>query len=495
MKDAIQLELPKGVVRLVPLLDGKLLIAQKISGMVKSGDIVSGLKRIGITEGFLTASIELLQREDINEIPVACAYYHDEPPEFKVHFGRKFDHSAYLNIINGEEIPFIKPDFQVLANQRLVSMVKPFRTVLRYPDGHIEEKANLENVYNLRIFNATNVKAKDSQIYSQIKGSAFISQWGKVYVFPILTVRGLGEIHGKLNDQFGIHVLEDIHTYSNLELPSSVFVTGMIHSSFIKVKGYVQALEGIDNAKKIENSRIIAGKSILAPHIKRYRIVAGEDVLANEIITQSIIISHRNVVARIIDESEIRVQNQLVANEIRAGSQVYLGPSFIKNEDYQHRVIANNKKSEKQLAKKEYAIEEMKDKIGREKQVLISYFTRLKESGQVNILMDTTMMRLYKQLKESVAALQEHVLEYNGFLEDYLATKIVLAYHARENRITQNPQIRVYGKIDKGVMISTANRSIKLTKPLENVTILLDRSTGEMAIKAHNQSQVVTANV
>lgn len=489
MKTATQVDLRKGTLRIVPLLGGKLLIAQKLSGSVKSGDVISGLRRLGITEGILNDSIELLQREDINEVPVACAYYHDEPPEFNVHFGRQFDDAAYLRIVNGDDIPFIKDDLWVLSNQKLVSMTKPFRTVLRYPDGQTEEKKVLENIYDLRIFHGANVRAKNGQVFSQIEGTAFISKWGKIYVFPILTVRGLGEIHGKLDDQFGVHVLEDIHSYSNLELPSSVFVTGMIHSSFIKVKGYVHALEGIDNSKKIENSRIIAGKSVIAPHIKRYRISAGEDVLANEIITQSIIISHRNVVARIIDESEIRVQNRLIADEIRAGSQVYLGPSFLKNESYLHRII-ENQKAEKRLNRMEYSIEELKDKLAREKQVLINYFTRLKESGKKNVLLDTTMMRLYEQLKETYGTLRKNVDEYRSLIADFLSTKIILAYYARENRMKEDPQIRVYGKIARGVLISTANKSVKLTKPLENVTIRFDRISGEMVITSHQKKNV-----
>ncbi len=494
MTENIQLELPKGVVRIVPLLGGKLLIAQKISGSVKPGDIVSGLKKLGITEGFLNESIELLQRENIYEMPVACAFYHDEPPQFTVHFGRQFTSDDYLKIVRGEEIPFIKQDFQVLANQKLIHIVKPFRTVLRYPDGHIEEKAVLEHVYDLRIFNGANVRAKNNQIFSQIEGTAFVSKWGKVYVFPILTVRGLGEIHGKLDDQYGVHVLEDIHSYSNLELPSSVFVTGMIHSSFIKVKGYVQALEGIDNSKKIENSRIISGKSVITPHIKRYRITAGEDVLVNEIITQSLIISHRNVVARIVDASEIRVRNKLIADEIRAGSQVYLGPSFLKNEAYHQWIIANQK-AEKQLNRKEFSIEEMKDKFEREKQVLIQYFSRLKESGKKNILMDATMMRLYKQLKESFNTLQKQTDEYETLLKNFLTTRIILAYYARENRMSEDPQIRVYGKIDKGVLISSSSKSVKLTKSLENVTIRLDRASGELRISAHNSKDTAVFSV
>ncbi len=494
MNENIQLELPKGVVRIIPLLGGKLLIARKISGNVKPGDIVAGLKKIGITEGLLNDSIELLQRENIFEMPVACAFYHDEPPQFKVHFGRQFSEDDYLRMVNGEEIPFIKQDLQVLANQKLVSIVKPFRTVLRYPDGHIAEKAVLQEAYDLRIFNGANVRSKNNVILSQIEGSAFVSKWGKVYVFPILTVRGLGEIHGKLDDQYGVHVLEDIHSYSNLELPSSVFVTGMIHSSFIKVKGYVQALEGIDNSKKIENSRIIAGKSVLTPHIKRYRITAGEDVLVNEIITQSLIISHRNVVARIVDESEIRVQNKLIADEIRAGSQVYLGPSFLKNQTYNHWVVANQK-AEKQLNRKEYALEELKDRFEREKQVLIQYFTRLKESGQKNILMDATMMRLYDQLKESFNALQKQTDEYETLMKNYLTIGIIMAYYARENRMTEDPQIRVYGKIAKGVMISSSGKSVKLTKSLENVTIRLDRASGELRIISHNNKDVAAVPV
>ncbi len=494
MKSATQIEMPKGVIRFVPLIGGKLLIAQKISGTVKSGDVIAALKRIGITEGILSASVELLQREDINEVPVACAYYQDEPPEFEVYFGRTFDNASYLRILNGEDIPFLKEDMQVLTNQKIAETKKPFRKVLRFPDGQIEEQHILENIYDLRIFNGANVRVKGSQIYSQIEGSAFMSKWGKIYVYPILTVRGLGEIHGKLDDAFGVHVLEDIHSYSNLELPSNIFVSGMIHSSFIKSKGYVQALEGIENEKKIENSKIIAGKSVIAPHIKRYRIIAGGDVLVNEIITQSLIISHRNVVARIIDGSEIRVKKRLITNEIRKGSQVYLGPLFVKNESYQRRLIYVQK-AENDLNRKEYTIEGMKDKIEREKQALVSYFGRLKETGKDNILLDATMMRLYDQLKESFATLEENVSDYGELLKNFLATKIILAYYARENRMSEDPEIRVYGKIDKGVMISTPNQSIKLSRPLENVAIRFERATGKMVIKQYNTAEAEVVGV
>ena len=102
-------------------------------------------------------------------------------------------------------------------------------------------------------------------------------------------------------------------------------------------------------------------------------------------------------------------------------------------------------------------------------------------------------MRLYNQLKETFGALQEHIKEYESLLKEYLSTKIILAYNARENRMTQDPQIRVYGKIARGVMISTPNRSIKLSKPLDNVTIRFDRSTGEMVIINHKNEQQVAA--
>ena len=126
---------------------------------------------------------------------------------------------------------------------------------------------------------------------------------------------------------------------------------------------------------------------------------------------------------------------------------------------------------------------------------MVSYFGRLKETGKDNILLDATMMRLYDQLKESFATLEENVSDYGELLKNFLATKIILAYYARENRMSEDPEIRVYGKIDKGVMISTANQSIKLSRPLENVAIRFERATGKMVIKQYNTAEAEAVGV
>ena len=480
-------KLSRGVLKFIPLLDGKLIIAQKIEGTIKPIEILAALRKVGITHGILSDSIPLIQREDIKEIPVACAYFEEAPPEFDVLIEPKLDDALITQVLQGESIDLLKDRMHVLPGKPVLSAQKSFRVVLRFPDGRVKEIRDINHRYNLDVFCGANVTVRGKQIISSIEGSAFVSKWGKVYAFPILTVRGLGEIHGKVDDQFAVHVLEDIHSYSNLEIPSNLFVTGMIHSSFIKALGYVQAQEGIDNSKKIENSRIIAGKSVITPHVKRYRIIAGEDVWINESIQQSIIISHRKVVARLIDESEIRVRNCLYADEVRKGSQIYLGPSFMRDEGYKRRLLANQN-DERKLNEQEFVIENLRDKGEKEKRTLINYFSRLKESGRDKIVIDSTMERVFKSLQETYSGLQKQIKEYELRLQTFLNNKILLAYYTRENQSTPRSFIRVYGRIEKGVTIATANQNTKLSHPLENVTIYADPFTGKMEVVTHEPS-------
>jgi len=482
-----QFKLPRGVLKFIPLLDGKLIIAQKVEGTIKPVEILTALRKMGISYGILSDSIPLIQRDDITEIPVACAYFEEEPPEFNLVVQPGLSDKLVPQVLQGEPIELLKDRLHVSPGEPVLKARKSFRVVLRFPDGRIEEYQDIHHRYNLQVFSGANVAIRDDQIVAQIDGSAFVSKWGKVYVFPILTVRGLGEIHGKVDDQFAVHVLEDIHSYSNLEIPSNLFVTGMIHSSFIKALGYVQAQEGIDNSKKIENSRIIAGKSVITPHVKRYRIIAGEDVWINESIQQSIIISHRKVVARLIDESEIRVRSCLYADEVRNGSQIYLGPSFLRDEGYKRRLVANQN-DERKLNEQEYVIENLRDKGEKEKRTLINYFSRLKESGRDKIVIDSTMERVFKSLQETHDNLQKQVKEYEARLQTFLNNKILLAYYVRENRARHRPFIRVYGKIEKGVTIVTANQNTKLSQSLDNVTIYADPFTGKMEVVNHKPS-------
>lgn len=479
--------LSRGILKFIPLLEGKLIIAQKVEGTVKPVEILASLRKMGIVYGILNDTIPLIQRDDIREIPVACAYFEEAPPKFDVLVEPELDDKLVTKVLQGESIELLKDRMHVLPGKAIVNAQKNFRVVLRFPDGRIKEYQDINDHYNLDVFSGANVIIRGNRIVSSIDGSAFVSKWGKVYAFPILTVRGLGEIHGKVDDQFAVHVLEDIHSYSNLEIPSNLFVTGMIHSSFIKALGYVQAQEGIDNSKKIENSRIIAGKSVITPHVKRYRIVAGEDVWINESIQQSIIISYRKVVARLIDESEIRVRNCLYADEVRKGSQIYLGPSFMKDEGYKRRLIANQN-DERKLNEQEFVIENLRDKGEKEKRTLINYFSRLKESGRDKIVIDSTMERVFKSLQETYSDLKKQIQEYELRLQTFLNNKILLAYYTRENRTTHRPFIRVYGRIEKGVTIATANQNTKLSHSLENVTIYADPFTGKMEVVSHKPS-------
>jgi hypothetical protein len=98
------------------------------------------------------------------------------------------------------------------------------------------------------------------------------------------------------------------------------------------------------------------------------------------------------------------------------------------------------------------------------------------------------MERVFKSLQETYSDLKEQIREYELRLQTFLNNKILLAYYTRENRTTHRPFIRVYGRIEKGVTIATANQNTKLSHSLENVTIYADPFTGKMEVVSHKPS-------
>ncbi len=481
MNKAMEIQLEHGTLKLIPLMGGKLILAEKINGTTTKGEVLASLKKVGITQGILSECITLLPREDIQQMPVARAYYQDEPPKFEVHFGPKIKEQVIGDILEGKSIDLIDDRLLVKKDFRLVSLTKPFRTILRFPDGKSLEKSELD-FRNLSVFAGTNTKARDDAIYAAAEGSAFLSKWGVVHVHPVLTIKGLGEIHGRVDDQIAVKVQEDIHAHSALESPSNIFVLGMIHSSYIQAAGYVQALDGIDNTKRSDNSRIISGKSIFTSYVKNYRLIAKEKILVYGGIHQSIVISHDEVISNFIESSEIRVRNRLLTNHIRGNTRIYLGAAFFRDEAFKQRILHNQQK-ERQLSQKEFLIEEMRDRLEREKIGILKYLARLREEGKDKIFIDSTLTRLYNALKGSLVKLQIEIKDYERQLAEYFTQKMLLSYYIRESSFDESPQIRVLGKIDAGVIITAPNQVVKLTNPLEDVTIILDRYSGKIHFK------------
>ncbi len=481
-------------IRFIPLMDGKLILAESNDKNVDKGKLLTALRKMGITQGILNECLPLISREDILQIPVARAFYRDEPPKFDVHFGISEDDGFIETVLKGNTIQPIEPLFSVKKDQVLITIKRPFKTVLCFPDGRSIEKKEL-SFQNIHIFSGDNTRVTGKEIVSTINGSAFLSECGIVEVHPLLTVKGLGEIHGRVDDQVAVKVTQDVHSHSHVELPSNIFVDGMVHSSHIKVKGHVHALEGLDNTKQVDSSLIFAGRSVFTSFIKKYRVIAKGKIFVSEGIHQGIVISHDEVIANYIDNSELRVRNGIRTNSIRGNTRIFLGPSFLRDERYKKEVM-NIENIERQLRQKEFLIEELQDQLKKEKFAILNYLKRLKEENKQHIFVDSTLLRLHNTLKATTVRLQKEIKDYERRLETFFAQKMYLSFYLRRIAPKKPIAIRVYGTLDAGTIITAPNQVVKISRPLKNVSIQLDNITGKLIIKHHETlKETPTANV
>ncbi len=465
--------------RLIPLMNGKLVFAEKLSSAPTKGTLLAALKRAGIVDGILEESLSYLVRNDVIQGPVAKAYYQDEPPRFEMHFGIESSLNEVLaGILAGEPFNSFEEKFLVKRNSTLLSVKEPFTKVLKYPDGRIEKHGNL-NINKLDIFCGKNTVVYENSIISLIEGSAHRTLDGRVFVFPVLKVKGVGEIHGRVNEEISVKVTEDIHSHSYLDSPSNVFVEGAIHSSFIKTGANLQALEGIDNTKEVESSKIVSKDMVITPYIRKYKVSARGKVLVSEGIHDSLVITHDEVWARFISNSEIRCRNGLITNHIEGNSRIFLGPSYFKDDELTLFLNQINL-FVKKLSNQEFLINEVKDRLEKEKQTLLGYFLRIKEAGKKHVLLDSSIIRLFESIKLTFNSYQQAVDLYQKYLDQYLANKSYYNICQRRLYRTNEPYIKVFGRIEPGVIIATPAHVVKVSKPLDHVLIMLDPFTGRM---------------
>ncbi len=466
-------------IRLIPLMKGKLVFAEKLAEVPSTGVLVACLKRAGVVDGILPGCFSLFSRSDIVQVPVARAFFRDEPPIFKPHFGiDEIERQLLNNVLQSKPFENFEKRFYVKRNDPLLTVKEPFVKVLKYPDGRIDKKEVLKN-RSIEIFCGKNTTAFEDSIISLIDGSAHQTKDGRVYVFPVMTIRGMGEIHGKFNEEISIKVTQDIHSHSYLESPSNIFVTGAIHSSFIKAGGNIQAMEGIDNTKEVESSRILSKGKIITAYIRKYRVHSKDKVIVSEGIHNSLVIAHNEVWANFIEDSEIRCRNGLITNAIRGKSRIFLGPSYIKDDEldfYRNQIQL----AEKRLNNQEFVLNEIKDRLEKEKQTLLGYFLRLKEAGKMRVILDSSIVRLFESLKLSFEQYEQDLQKYQKMLNEFLAYKSYLIMCQRAINKGVPPFIKVMGKIDPGVIIATPAHVVKVSRPLEHVAIYMDPITGRL---------------
>ncbi len=479
MKQTIKLE--SGTLELSPLWKGRLIIGA-LSGTVKSdAELYQALRRAGIRYGYLKECIPLLRKNNQAQVPLALASVTDTPGRYRYLFEKASKDSLAREIISHRRIPSEAALQMVSGNQSLTSMELPPQSVLQLPDGTRKEIEQYDAKYQC-YFAGDNTRYSDNlnALTASIDGSAAKNAFGEISVYPLKKLKSIGNIHGIVSGDFAYEIEADVHSASQIESPSNILIHGMVHSSEVTAGGQVYCLSGFDNMQKKDLGSVTAGHLIVTNSLRSYLAWSAASIFVLSNISSSIVHAYDSVYCPLISGSEIRVRNQLITNNVKDNSKIYIGDKFIKNPALKerHSFYYQHQNSINDLQNK---LDMLIGKIEQDKQNIIQQLGKLRQLGKTDLKSDILLSRLGNNQKIQLKEFEDKLESYRRLIIKTNRERFQLLYHEHENELNRQPCIMVYGAIAAGTTIAAPNQILKLKNEHRRVKIELDPLKGTLS--------------
>jgi len=475
-----------GVFELTTLKDGKLVLGEYRGPRSNSHEIKKTMMRLGIKYGFLENNIGLIQSGTAGQIPVSQAYIEDEPGELKYHFKTSWEEDEALNLISSGPFDTINMAQQVCRNDLLVSLVKNPSTGIKFPDGRRELLYEHPDG-DVQFYLGENVRlGRDiNTIVSNIDGAVKRDIFGVVSVLPVMRVSSIGKGHGLVHYEKAMHVENDIRTGSNVQITGSLHVGGLIRSAEVEAAGSIHSNYGIDNPTQKDIGRVESGQSVYSSFIRNCRVTSSGFILIKGYIDKSRVQTLDTIAVPVIRSSVIRAGRRLYVNKIEPGCTIYLGPYFNKDTAYTEAKNFHNQHL-KRLMDLENDITGTIERIRYEKGLALNQIKKLKKISPENIPNDTILNRYYRNLVSADTELASGIEKYEKQTDSLSQERMRLSFYERQYYGENTAEIICLGSVAAGTVITAPNQTLTLEEELENVTIIMESSSGELKIIPRN---------
>jgi len=477
------IKLANGALELTILRDGAIVLAEIKRGYVGQKELKFELNAIGYSHGLIEQSINALEKGQSGQLILAIAFAQNEAAAIWRHSGEIINKNDIIKRINEENFNISEISFQVKKDERLLTITSTPKTILRYPDGrkkHLKE-LGIESVSKLCGDN-THLGIQSKSIISDIDGSMHSSIYGILSVFPEKSIRSIGKVHGKIFEENALLIEQDIMPESYVETPSNISVNGFIKSSIVEAGGNIICQYGIDNTHKLDTSSVTAGQSVITAYINRYPVWAGSYLLVNKKIEDSLVQCLGTIATPLISASEVRVGEKLYVKDIVKGSEIFLGNSFVENEELTSRK-SFHLQHKKRLVDLEETVISGQSEVESSRNKVITQIKKLRKVAQNSFGSDIVLNRFFTTLTDGMNKIKKKIHDYENTLNLFEKEQMELSFFEQQLTDDTQPEIVVLGKIEPGTVITTINQELKVSDELNNVSIKLDKTRGILNIQ------------
>ena len=476
-------ELKNGQLKLIFLLDGKLVCGEYSGERTYKQELIKGLRRAGITGGYIENCIAMLQSGETGQLPLAEGYTEQDPGQISFLFEQKITPQEFLKgIKNGsfEPIDLLQP---VRKGQILVKTISSPRTVMKYPDGKVKILKELVSD-NCPFQAADNTKrtADGTSLISEIDGSASRSAFGDVSVYPLTTIKSTGKAHGRIFYESALRVQADIRSESDVEVISNLIVQGMIRSSQINAQGNIQCRLGFDNPRQLDMAVARAGQSVFTRALRDYTLWAGKYIISETVIENSSVQCLHTAATQLIKASEVRAGNKIYAQDVTDSSRIYLGSYFIEDTTSKD-IYSMYTQHEKRLQDIETEITFIKEKLVHDRSASLNQLHKLKRISPKMIPGDVILNRYYASIKNGIKNLSDRIALYEKQAAVVAQDRMRIAFYEQQSSELMPVELIVTGTLSAGTVVAATNETLHIKENLTGVRIKVDENTGKLIVE------------
>lgn len=475
-------KLKNGVLKLFYFLDGRLVCGEYVGEKTYTPELLKGLKRAGISGGYINNCISMLQSGEMGELPLAEGYTEQDPGEVAFLFEKKISPEAFMKGVQSgvfEPIHLLQP---VTKGQIIVKTVRPPRRVMKYPDGKAKIlKESAAQVCSFRSAANTRFQRDNSTLVSEIDGSACYSLLGDVAVYPLFVIKSTGKAHGSIIYESALKVEADIRSESDVETISNLIVQGMIRSSQVKARGNIQCRLGFDNPRKLELATAQAGQSVFTRAVRNYNIWAGKYFISETVIENSTVQCLHTVATPQIKASEVRAGNKIYVHNVSDSSRIYLGSYFI-DDTVNRDLYKKYAQHAKRMQDIEAEIAFIKEKLLSDKSASLIQLAKLKRISPKMIPGDIILNRYYSSLLNGIKNLKERIDLYKKQVDIVDRDRMRISFYEKQSRELMPVELIVTGTLSAGSLIVAANETLQIKEDLNRVRIQVEEQSGKLRV-------------
>lgn len=491
MKQQI-LKLSNATIELSIHFDGGLVIGQLLKGFLTPTELKLAMGRAGFAMGLVDNGIAEIARGSRVQHVLAKAVWRFSPPEVEYQIKPALSNNHLEQVC--EE--YLQTGFTLMQNvakgEPLLKLLQPGMMQLIHPNGYIKAERVENSQFGIWLDGLnTRFDEQSSMIVAEVDGVASFGLLHESTVHPEIQMN-FSAMQQLTPYQQGTYLVDDlIEGSQDIYIPGNLKVSGDISLQTLQVDGSLEA-NFIKSPGLVKDPfRIHVDRDVYVKGISGSSIRARGKVVVAESLENSELYVLKSAAVRYVKDSEVNVAQRLYVRDVSGNSHLRLGREMLVNEglDELHGFLETNLKM---LIVTDFEIISLREKLDILQNKLKLHLLQVRNGSANSLKSGLILRRLYEGFVSCLAEMKSklEVSSVNIDLFEYLSA--LLNIYKGDQEADDLCELRCYGTLQPGVVISTANQSYTVNRKLQNVCVKVNSDLGSFEIVSMSEEESVS---